>query len=170
MIVGLLGPPNCGKSRFAESLCAGLSRRLRCRPTYIATLPEDDVHRARIDKHRWRRGPRWLTRRIAFPASAVLRELRWLSRRERCLLLDGVTQLFQTQIVAYNLLERELDAFAEELLRILVRSGDHCVWIVVDALPKPVDEDPSLTPLVTRFHQALSARARVLQFARCEDI
>jgi adenosylcobinamide kinase/adenosylcobinamide-phosphate guanylyltransferase len=54
----VIGGQRSGKSRYAEAVVAagGLA------PVYIATAaPGDDEMRARIDKHRDRRGPAWRT-------------------------------------------------------------------------------------------------------------
>ncbi len=55
MLTLVLGGARSGKSRFAESLCAGSV-------AYIATLaPEDDEMRARVARHRADRPSNWTT-------------------------------------------------------------------------------------------------------------
>jgi adenosylcobinamide kinase/adenosylcobinamide-phosphate guanylyltransferase len=57
MFTLVLGGARSGKSRFAQSLCAGSGR-----VAYIATArPEDDEMRARIARHRSDRNSHWLT-------------------------------------------------------------------------------------------------------------
>ncbi|HTX39539.1 MAG TPA: bifunctional adenosylcobinamide kinase/adenosylcobinamide-phosphate guanylyltransferase [Bryobacteraceae bacterium] len=57
MFTLVLGGARSGKSRFAESLCAGAHK-----VAYIATLrPEDDEMRERVARHRSDRSSEWLT-------------------------------------------------------------------------------------------------------------
>src|SRR5580700_5837431 len=57
MLTVIIGGARSGKSRFAQSLCAGFAR-----VTYIATAcAADDEMRARIARHRADRPSHWVT-------------------------------------------------------------------------------------------------------------
>jgi adenosylcobinamide kinase/adenosylcobinamide-phosphate guanylyltransferase len=84
MLTVVIGGARSGKSRFAESLAAGLRR-----VTYIATArAEDDEMRSRIARHRADRPSGWLT--IEEPLAIAYAVEQCASNCE-CILLDCLT-------------------------------------------------------------------------------
>lgn len=163
MLLSLLGPPNCGKSAMAEALCLHVCKELRRRPTYLTTLPESEAHRYRIARHRRRRGPRWNVCALDMSGPAVIEVLKRLNRRGGCVLLDGIAPIFVKQIVVYNRLDTELEAFATQILQVLA-TDSRCIWIVVDT-PTLGAYDPSgLGSLLDRFHMNLFKIGPAIEF------
>lgn len=165
MMLSALGPPGCGKSALAEAMCLRICRRMRWRPAYLATLPESTIYATRIQRHRARRSARWTVHRLnLLQAPDVLAELDRLARRGGCLLLDGVTPLFLSQVVVYNRMDAELEDFAAAMLRILRAPTARCVWIVVDTLTPDVNDVGNLGPLLAGFHAGLAACGPMIRF------
>lgn len=78
----VLGGARSGKSRHAESLCAGERH-------YVATAQAfDDEMRARIAKHRLDRGGNWVTHEVAHSLSAALQGI---DAPGRVILVDCLT-------------------------------------------------------------------------------
>ena len=165
MILGILGPPDCGKSALAEALCLRAGTVRGRRPVYLATLLATDEHESRIQRHRARRGCHWVVRDLNLPGALLLRELRRMARRGGVILLDGVTPLLRSQMVCYALLESELDALATRILWTLHRFPG-CLWIVVDTPQEGSGDSSGLASMAGRFQDRLQSSAPVIRIGR----
>lgn len=107
----VLGGARSGKSRFAETLCAGdcLER------VYVATAALlDDEMRNRVDRHRARRGDGWRTVEAPIDLAGALGAE---ARPGRTVLVDCLT-LWLTNVMLGG---RDMDADTETLLAALSR-------------------------------------------------
>lgn len=165
MIISVLGPPNCGKSIFAERLCVFISKKLRSRPYYFATLPSTNENYIRIYRHEIRRGARWRLKKMDLPADLIFLEMVKVSRRGGCVLLDGIAQLIVKQANSYNFSDDELMSFADEFIKVLKRTSINCVWLIVDSVPR-YDDESVLSLILCKLYGELSEIGLVVSFKK----
>ena len=97
-----------GKSRWAENLVLGDGRA----KTYIATAtPGDDEMRAKIEKHRRRRGQGWTT----IEAPLDLAQAIGAAALDHVVLVDCLTMWLSNQMLAENDLGRAFDALERSI-------------------------------------------------------
>ncbi|HXQ52598.1 MAG TPA: bifunctional adenosylcobinamide kinase/adenosylcobinamide-phosphate guanylyltransferase [Stellaceae bacterium] len=105
----VLGGARSGKSRHAEALIEGWSDEA----LYFATAePRDDEMRARIARHRARRGARWTTIEEPLALTPILRAH---ARRGRPVLVDCLTLWLSNLLEAGRQVASEIDALIAAL-------------------------------------------------------
>jgi adenosylcobinamide kinase / adenosylcobinamide-phosphate guanylyltransferase len=125
MLTLVIGGARSGKSRFAQSLCAGAAR-----VAYIATArPEDDEMRERVARHRSDRPPHWLTIEETLDIAGAAERC---SAKYEFILLDCLTiwlsNLCSSRRKDSNEALRSISA--RELARFLAAaSNSHCVVV-----------------------------------------
>jgi adenosylcobinamide kinase / adenosylcobinamide-phosphate guanylyltransferase len=116
MITLVLGGARSGKSRMAESLCAGERH-------YIATAQAfDDEMRQRIAQHRVDRGSAWVTHEAPLD---LLGALRHADGAGRCVLVDCLTLWLSNQILA----EHDWDAALHAVLQHVPQMNAELVFV-----------------------------------------
>ena len=138
MLTLIIGGARSGKSRYAQSLCAGSSRVL-----YIATARlEDDEMRARVARHRKERPAGWLT--IEEPL-AIADTVKLRGPGMDFILLDCLTIWLSNVCSEHrNCLPQELEQFASQQIACLIAASarSHLVAVTNEVGYGIVPESP----------------------------
>jgi len=148
----ILGGMRSGKSRFAErcALESGLAI------VYIATAtPGDDEMRSRIEEHRRRRPPDWLT--VEEPL-ALAQALRRHARNDRCVLIECLTLWLTNLLRAES--SQALEAERVPLLASVQELPGHVIFVSNETGLGVVPVDPlsrRFCDEAGRLHQDLAS-------------
>ena len=156
----IIGPPNCGKSQFAENKLILNYDKLG----YFATLPNLSKFQNKIDIHSNRRNCQWIVKEATFDIDKDIDLLKTLFLSCDVVLLDGLYTYIDFcffQEFSSHLNYEAVSKFSLKLFELLTDSAN--CWVVVDIDPTKrlsIEEDIQLD-VIESFHNLLKQLPQV---------
>ncbi len=150
----ILGPPNCGKSLYAETLLSANYNKIG----YFATLPSTYDFRHKITRHKERRDQQWVLCEATFNTVVDITLFENLVNSCDAVLLDGLHTYYDFSFFDDNCSHIDYEKmlyFCEQLSSILVRTD--CNWVIVDIIPTEFSnsKEEIQLDLIESFHHLL---------------
>lgn len=138
----ILGPTNCGKSEYAETLVEGLGEKF----LYIATLVDCEFNKARILRHKSRRGSEWDVKVLEPGYDDSIQSIRSAFHAGLPVLLDGISIFIarfsdELELDLPITMNSLMSSFTMELKTIVTETPSP--WVIVDYEPLSQSEERS---------------------------
>lgn len=134
----ITGPRRCGKSVLAEAGMSHLTDKI-----YFGTLLSSTISMETIERHRYRRGQRWVTIETSgclIDDMEALEATLFTLRRPSGCLVDGLTTWAHSCSIEANDLLGNALKLAENIAGLLLKYSD-IVWRLVDVPPEQFSQE-----------------------------